>query len=724
MSASIKLVDKLEGVENFRAWKYRIGLILEENNLARFLKEEVPEPTDATDKAKHQKDTIRAKRIIADSIKDHLIPYVSSKKTPKEMFDALNRVYEGKNINWKMNLRTQLKNTRMQRGESIQEYFSRISEFKEQLKAIGDTIDEDELIMTALNGLTRPWDAFIQTICARTEKLKFDCLWEECIQEESRVANRDALLARDEDQALATHTKGGRKKSYFQKETRKEPHPQNKSQPKRFQKKGQRKERDYSSVQCYHCDKMGHIARHCPTRREEYKRKNKRHHAHAVEDEEPPAKMLREQIKDYVLISALSGSVTPGEDTWLIDSGASKHMTGQRDILSCISEKKFSQKVTLGDDYQYPIKGVGESNYKLNSGNSMKMKDVLYVPGLTKNLLSISALEKKGFRVAFIDGEVLMWAKGETLKEAIVIGKEEGGLYKLKGYSEAAMTHAIENPCELWHRILAHINYKALPYVCKAVTGLPELKIDHEGVCNGCAQGKNIKNPFPKRDSKAEGALELIHSDVCGPMPSSSISGYVYYVSFIDDYSHKTWVYFLKSKDEVFSKFKEFKALIENLSERKIKILRSDNGGEYTSKEFVNFCKDVGIKRELTTPYNPQQNGVAERKNRTIMEAVKTMIHDQDLPMCLWAEAAMTAVYVQNRLSHSALGFKTPEEMFIGKKPEVSHLKIFGYPVFIHIPKEKRNPQEKREYLWDTVRSPRPSEFIYQVTITLRSAGM
>jgi transposase InsO family protein len=134
--------------------------------------------------------------------------------------------------------------------------------------------------------------------------------------------------------------------------------------------------------------------------------------------------------------------------------------------------------------------------------------------------------------------------------------------------------------------------------------------------------------------------------------------------------------------------------LIENLSERKIKILRSDNGGEYTSKDFVSFCRDVGIKRELTTPYNPQQNGVAERKNRTIMEALKTMIHDQDLPMCLWAEAAMVVVYVQNRLSHSALAFKTPEKMFTGKKPEVSHLKIFGCPVFIHIPKEKRNKLE------------------------------
>jgi hypothetical protein len=116
---ALKLVDKLEGVENFCAWKYRIGLILEENDLARFIKENVPEPADAAAKAKHQKDTVRAKRIIADSIKDHLIPQVSSKKTPKDMFDALTRLYEGKNINQKMNLTTQLKNTRMQKGETI-----------------------------------------------------------------------------------------------------------------------------------------------------------------------------------------------------------------------------------------------------------------------------------------------------------------------------------------------------------------------------------------------------------------------------------------------------------------------------------------------------------------------------------------------------------------------------------------------------------------------------
>jgi hypothetical protein len=136
---------------------------------------------------------VRAKIIIADSIKYHLIPQVESNNTPKEMFDSLNRLYKGRNINQKINLRTQLKNTKMQKGEIVHEYFSRISQFKEQIEEIGDTLDEDELIMTDLYGLTRPWDAFIQTICARKEKLQFDSVWEECAQEEARVANQRSI---------------------------------------------------------------------------------------------------------------------------------------------------------------------------------------------------------------------------------------------------------------------------------------------------------------------------------------------------------------------------------------------------------------------------------------------------------------------------------------------------------------------------------------------------
>jgi transposase InsO family protein len=119
-------------------------------------------------------------------------------------------------------------------------------------------------------------------------------------------------------------------------------------------------------------------------------------------------------------------------------------------------------------------------------------------------------------------------------------------------------------------------------------------------------------------------------------------------------------------------------------------VLRSDNGGEYTSRDFSDFYIETRIKREYNVPYNPQQNGVAERKNRSIVEATKAMIHDQNLPMIMWVEASMTTMYVQNMSPHKILKNMTPEEAFTGVKPEVGHFRIFGCPVYIHVPKEKR----------------------------------
>jgi IS30 family transposase len=174
----------------------------------------------------------------------------------------------------------------------------------------------------------------------------------------------------------------------------------------------------------------------------------------------------------------------------------------------------------------------------------------------------------------------------------------------------------------------------------------------------------------------------------------TSLGGSLYYIIFIDDYSRKTCLYLLKSKYEVFSKFQEFKAEIKNLTNKKIKTLRIDNGGEYTSKEFIEFCKSAGIRRELTVPHNPQQNGVAERKNRSIEEMVKSVLNDQGLSMFLWGEAIMMAIYVQNKIPHHILKDMTPEEAFSGKKPKIENLRIFGCPVYSHIPKDKRNKLE------------------------------
>jgi hypothetical protein len=219
----------------------------------------------------------------------------------------------------------------------------------------------------------------------------------------------------DEYQGLASHTgKGKNKKEHYL--------------PKKF-KMGQR---DNSNIRCYCCRELGHFVRDFPLIMEiKNKKGSKRHQAHTAEDDEPPKKVAKQDEssdEDYVLISSLIGIVTHGSDTWLIDSGASKNMIGYEDSLSNLIHKYSPHKVKLGDDYQYPIKGFGEDSYKLNSCKSMKKKEFLYVLGLKKNLLSISALDKKGFRVAFIDGQVLMWPRGKTLDDAAVIGVEEGGL--------------------------------------------------------------------------------------------------------------------------------------------------------------------------------------------------------------------------------------------------------------------------------------------------------
>jgi hypothetical protein len=350
--------------------------------------------------------------------------------------------------------------------------------------------------------------------------------------------------------------------------------------------------------------------------------------------------------------------------------------------------------VELGDKSTNPVEGFGQASAKLESSNHVHLSNVLHVPGLEKNLVSISCLENKGNIIAFMDGKVLSWHKNSSIEDARVIGSHEGNLYRLLEQNEEALVHDEVNPNELWHRRYTHINYQELPFLRKMVEGIPELKSTHEGICKGCALGKTIKKPFPSSNNRSKEILDLIHSYVCGPMPVRSLGGSLYYVIFIDDYSRKTWLYLLKSKDEVFNKFQEFKEEIENLTNKKIKTLRIDNGGEYTSKEFVAFCKSTGIRRELAVPHNPQQNSVAERKNRSIEEMIKALWNDQGLSMFLWGEATMMTIYVHNKSPHHILKDMTLEEAFSGKKPNVENLRIFGCPVYSHIPKDKRNKLE------------------------------
>ena len=162
-----------------------------------------------------------------------------------------------------------------------------------------------------------------------------------------------------------------------------------------------------------------------------------------------------------------------------------------------------------------------------------------------------------------------------------------------------------------------------------------EFSNNHEVVFNSCAEGKHTRGHFPSSVTKTSDVLQLIHSDLSGMLPVTSLRRYLYYFIFVDDFSHKTWIYFLKKKDEVFKWFCDFKALVENQTRNKIKILRTENGTEYESNEFNDFCREVSINRETYVAYTLEKNGVIQRNNLMIMEATRAMLDDLGLPKFL-----------------------------------------------------------------------------------------
>jgi hypothetical protein len=261
----------------------------------------------------------------------------------------------------------------------------------------------------------------------------------------------------------------------------------------------------------------------------------------------------------------------------------------------------------------------------------------------------------------------------------------------------AHIANSLEESAMLWHERLGHLNMASLKELDAMVDGmnLKEMPLHH--ICEGCVKGKHQRTSFPKDGAtRASELLEIVHTDVCGPMRTTSHGGARYFLTFIDDFSRKTHVYFLKAKGEVFEKFKQYKALVENEIGHKIKVLRSDNGGEFVSKKFDAFLAECGIQRQTSAPYSPQQNGVAERANRTIMECARSMILAQGLGLEFWGEAVNTAVYIKNRCPTKALHSKTPQEAWSGRKPDVSHLRVFGCKAFAHVLDEKRTKLESK----------------------------
>jgi hypothetical protein len=241
-------------------------------------------------------------------------------------------------------------------------------------------------------------------------------------------------------------------------------------------------------------------------------------------------------------------------------------MTGYRYHLTDLVEKETNLHVVLGDNAIYNVKGIGTSTFQLDYDIPLQLSEVLYVPGMKRNIVSISSLEDKGYKVTFIvsissledkgykvtfsEGKYLAWHKESHINSARVIGVRENNLYKLTIRPVQTLLHDTIILSELWHRRFDHIHYRALPSLGKMVIGLPEIHIQHKGVCRGCSLGKNVKGSFLSSDNRSKEILDMIHLDVCGPMIVASLNGYLYYVLFIDDHSRENLDLFPKDQGQ------------------------------------------------------------------------------------------------------------------------------------------------------------------------------
>jgi len=268
----------------------------------------------------------------------------------------------------------------------------------------------------------------------------------------------------------------------------------------------------------------------------------------------------------------------------------------------------------MGDDGKYHVSSEGTVVFQREHGAPLTLTDVKYVPGLKKNLVSVAMLEDKGYDVVFSKGKAFL--RHIATSQFKRIGIRVKNLYKLEVDDCAALSSKAElvqsqDISEFWHRRLGHLHHVVLKIMQQISTRLPKGKLEQVDTCKGCTLDKYAKSSFHDRDSRAEVILQRVHTDVCGPFSTASATKQRYYVIFNDDFSWKCWIYFMQKKDQTFSNFCEFKALVEKESGKKIMALRSDDGGEYVSQEFKDFCTVEGIKWELMEPHNPQQNGVA-----------------------------------------------------------------------------------------------------------------
>ncbi|GJU60026.1 putative ribonuclease H-like domain-containing protein [Tanacetum coccineum] len=326
----------------------------------------------------------------------------------------------------------------------------------------------------------------------------------------------------------------------------------------------------------------------------------------------------------------------------------------------------------------------------------LEFENVYFVKELKYNLFSVSQICDNKNSVLFTDSECLVLGKDFKLDDdthVLLRTPRQQNMYSIDLKNivphknlTCLIAKASEDESMLWHRRLGHLNFKTMNKLVRnnLVKGLPSKSFENIHTCVACLKGKQHKASCKtKLVSSITKPLHTLHMDLFGPTSVSSLNHKWYCLVVTDDFSRFTWTFFLKSKDETSSTLRNFITEIENLKDLTVKIIRCDNGGEFRNKEMDEFCTRKGIKREFSNARTPQQNGVAERRNRTLIEAARTMLADAKLPVTFWAEAVNTACYVQNRVLVNKSQNKTPYELFNGRSPAIGFLRPFGCHVMI-----------------------------------------